>query len=118
MKKIISIFALVIAVAYLLIAHSGCESTDGTSGLTITPAESTLSGSSNSVVLTVSSETNSNLRVLSLPLEWSVSNPGLGSINARGGYSAVYVRNTGSGANVVRVKDQYGAEGIATVQQK
>ena len=117
MKKIISVFAMLIAVAYLLAVHSGCETTDGTSGLTVTPSESALSGASNSVVFTVSDATNSNLRVLSLPLEWSVSNPALGSINERGGYSAVYVRNSGNGANVIRVKDQYGAEGIATVHQ-
>jgi|GEM_PF-2903987 hypothetical protein len=54
---------------------------------------------------------------LFLPLEWSVSNPGLGQILASGGYSAVYRSVGGEGVNVVIVRDQAGREGIASVTQ-
>jgi hypothetical protein len=58
------------------------------------------------------------LRALALPLEWSVSDPNLGSIREATGDRAVYVRTSALGMNVITVKDQYGAEGVATVNQK
>lgn len=94
---------------------SGCEETTGRA-LTISPANPpTLVGTSNSVVFTV--QTNS-LDSLSLPIQWRVSNPGLGSINAVGGLSAIYYRTGGGGDNIIIARDQYGAEGIATVHQR
>ncbi len=93
---------------------SGCEETTGRA-LTVTPTTASLTGTSNSVVFAVS--TNS-LRDLSLPLEWRVTNPGLGSINSVGGMSAIYQPSGAAGDNIIIVRDQYGAEGMATVNQQ
>ncbi len=110
-------------VAGLFIA--GCETGGDTVGLTIDPSFVDLAANANtngvvttnSNVQTFTVETN-GLRLLSLPLTWSVSDPSLGNIAASGGYSASYVINgTNSGDNSITVKDQYGAEGVATVVQ-
>jgi len=58
------------------------------------------------------------LSELALPLEWSVSDPSLGSIREASGDRAVYARTGKKGMQIVRVKDQYGAEGFAVVNQK
>lgn len=97
-----------------LVLIPACEDADGTTALTVTPSRAELRAGTNSVVFTVESN---NLRELSLPLEWSVDNPGRGEIFGSGGYSAVYRVRSGNGVNIVRVRDQYGAEGIATVEQ-
>jgi hypothetical protein len=56
---------------------------------------------------------------LALPLEWSVSNSGLGNIISASGSNATYRANSGkTGDNVVTVKDQYGNEGSAVVTQE
>lgn len=93
----------------------GCEDSDGTSGLTVSPSAVTLSGSSNTVTFTVSSN---SLRELSYPLEWSVQNASLGRILASAGNSAVYYSSGAGGVNIVMVQDQYEAEGLATVTQE
>ncbi len=56
--------------------------------------------------------------VLHYPLEWSVEHPALGSIRRASGHSAVYESTLWSGVNVVTVRDQAGAEGLATVEQR
>lgn len=109
-----------------MVLLSGCEEATNTRGLTIDPSFVDLSivstnyipGNSNityySQTFTVKEE---SLGDLSLPLEWRVSNPGLGYIASSGGRSASYVRTTGRGDNAIIVEDQYGAEGVATVRQ-
>lgn len=101
----------------------GCETGGGTDSLTVSPSEATISGTTNAtVVFTVGGSTNSTddsgLRTLSLPLEWSVSNPALGYISGSSGTSATYVRNTANGVNTIYVEDQYGAVGNAVVNQQ
>jgi hypothetical protein len=55
---------------------------------------------------------------LFLPLEWSVSDPSLGTIISSAGFSAVY-RSTGKvGDNVVTVRDQGDAAGTTVVVQR
>lgn len=118
------LFSVGTVVAAIVIgATCGCESATGTHSLTVTPSFVDLSTgvsgtSSNSIsgtqTFTVSDD---SLRELSLPLEWRVSNPTLGRIGAAGGTSASYIRTTAHGDNSIIVKDQYGAEGIATVRQ-
>jgi len=101
---------------------AGCEDGSGTVALLLTPSSTTLSGRTNTVTFTVGGGTNSTadsgLRALSLPLEWWVDNPALGRIIAAGGTQATYTRTSQGGINVVRVRDQYDAEGYATVHQR
>jgi hypothetical protein len=94
---------------------AGCDEADGTRPLTVTPGFVDLSQSTTNQTLTFT--VTDGLRELSLPLEWSVSNPELGSIGASGGTTASY-RSTGKkGDNTVFVRDQYDAEGVATVRR-
>ncbi|MFC1453322.1 hypothetical protein ACFLSJ_08275 [Verrucomicrobiota bacterium] len=91
---------------------SGCEEADGTATLGVDPSTASLLADGDTETFTV----GSGLRELSLPLEWQVTYPGRGRIIRTAGNSAVYER-IASGANVIVVRDQYDAEGLATVNQ-
>ena len=115
----------------MLIALVGCDSTDEAhDSLTVSPSAATLQNVNDVVTLTVGPSlggtttnvvsavsTTGGLRDLSLPLTWSVVNPDLGQIVAASGRQAVYARTALPGINVVTVRDQYNAEGIATITQ-
>jgi hypothetical protein len=104
--------SVVIGAALFLV---GCDD-KGTVALTVEPAFVDLSSSSSNVIQTFT--VTEGLRDLSLPLAWEVSNPELGTIAGAGGDSASYVRTSGAhGDNSITVRDQYGAEGVATVRQ-
>ena len=108
------IFTGVLA-AGLCLAFTGCEE-EGTVALTVEPSFVDISSTSSNIMQTFT--VTAGLRDLSLPLEWSVSNSGLGDMASQGGNSASYVRTTGAhGDNSITVRDQYGAEGVATVRQ-
>ena len=94
----------------LAMGFMGCDQGGGHDELTISPEEQELSYNSETVRFTVVD----GLRELSLPLEWTVSNPGLGKIVAHEGTNAIY-RRYAAGVNIVTVMDQYRAEGIAAV---
>lgn len=91
---------------------TGCEEDSGNS-LGVEPSNSTIGPSDSAFILRVVSGT----RDLSMPLEWSVSNPERGSISHSSGDSAVYIRTANNGVNTVTVRDQYGAKGAAFVEQ-
>ena len=104
----------------------GCETGDGTAALTVAPSQVSLSGLTNTVTFSVGGTTGASnttvttsggLRDLSLPLEWRVTNPALGTILESSGRIAVYARYAENGINTVIVKDQYDAEGFATIHQ-
>jgi len=120
MRTSVSFFlvcGLVLATWFL----AGCDEGDGTASLRVSPASTILSGSSNTVILAVvGSVTNesSGLRALSLPIEWRVTNPALGQILESSGTIAVYVRSPENGINTVVARDQYEAEGFATIHQR
>ena len=98
----------------------GCEDGSSTRALTVSPSEVSLTLSNSTVTFAVEasgSNTTSGLSDLSLPLEWRVANEALGSIVGSEGTVAVYSRTTNSGVNIVTARDQYGAEGMATVNQ-
>jgi hypothetical protein len=116
MKTILSLGAVGLIVAFSVASFLvGCEDT-GTVALTVTPSYADISTSSSNGMQTFT--VTAGLRDLSLPLEWEVSNPGLGSIAGAGGNSASYVRTSDAhGDNSIIVRDQYGAEGVATVRQ-
>ena len=114
---------------------TGCETTSDTgSALSVSPAAPTLSGADRTQTFqvtggattpaptnttnSVSSNTASDNVDLSLPLVWSVSQPALGQITWSSGRSAIYTRTGGAGVNTVIVRNQYGAEGLATVTQQ
>jgi len=122
---LVSVFVLIGLVFSLPI---GCEkNSKGTGTLTITPSDVTLvAATNNTVTFTVGGTTSGTnattstggLRSLSFPLEWRVSHSSLGVIWSSSGSSAVYVRSKPNGVNIVTVRDQYGAEGFATVRQE
>lgn len=123
MKKSL-VSSLVVAAAACCVAgfFCGCETGSGTDFLNVSPSSVNTSNKSEVITFTVAASTNdateSGLKTLSLPLTWSVSNPLLGYISESSGYSASYVRNRANGINTISVKDQYGAEGHATVDQQ
>jgi hypothetical protein len=105
--------ALAVAICLLIV---GCESsTSSNSAIVITPESASLS-SSNLVATFTASGVDTNT-VLNLPLQWSVSDSSLGTIQAEGGVTAVYVSTGKIGSNAVKVRDQAGDEGVAAVGQ-
>lgn len=97
---------------------TGCESAEGTDGISLSPASVTLGGSSSNatsaVVFTASVKGS-----LALPLSWRVSNSTLGTIVSQSGSNATYRANEGrTGDNIITVSDQYGNEGSAVVAQE
>ena len=114
----LSVLVLSVVVSIALCSFlTGCEDAKGTHALTVAPSYLDLTAGGTNATTQTFVVTN-GLRELSLPLEWSVSNPELGTIGASGGYSASYIAyDNKSGINTVFVKDQYGAEGVATVRQ-
>lgn len=128
MKKLLAVGSLAVVLASAGIAlFSGCEA-DNTVWLTIDPEFVDVSQEVNTnrnvnLTFTVDEE---DLRSLSLPLAWRVSNTTLGNVGFSSGRSASYVINftsSGSpmtwphGVNAIMVEDQYGARGTATVLQ-
>jgi hypothetical protein len=139
MKKLLlgAICLSVIATAAALFL-TGCDEAEGLEIIAISPSEKEMTTRENSVWLTASfpgatkqdsDGTNDTTTVafgdpvdpddiLHLPLEWDVTNPGLGQIFGSGGTSALYVRNSNLGVNTIVVRDQYDNEGYATIRQK
>ena len=108
---------LVAVLAVVLLAGTGCEKTTTSKTLEVTPAASEI-GPRVAVVLTAAiPAAESETRQLYYPLEWTVSDGSLGSLRDAAGNSAVYVANDVEGVNTVTVRDQAGAEGIASVLQ-
>lgn len=114
MKQISILGALAIVLAACVFVVVSCETKGGSSGLTVTPKNSTLAAGTNTVTLAVD---EADLKDLSLPLEWNVDDPANGAIIADGDVTAVYTRTGRSGVNVITVRDQFGAEGRAFVTQ-
>lgn len=110
----LSLVGLMILSAVVGFFCGGCES-DGTVSLTVEPGYIDLTEGTTGETQTFT--VTGGLRSLSMPLEWSVSKPELGRIATSGGTSASYIRTGGHGDNSIFVKDQYGAEGVATVTQ-
>ncbi len=96
---------------------SGCESTTRQMTLELTPPSATLVPEGSVLFTARVPDAERETREIFLPLVWSVSDTGLGWIVNAAGSSAVYVAGTGEGVNTVTVRDQSGAEGIASVTQ-
>lgn len=93
----------------------GCESTTTEAGITVTPASETRTTGDSELVHFTASATGGTNNVLYLPLEWKVSDPGLGHMVESHGYDAVYESNGKPGNNIITVQDQGTSEGVAVV---
>ena len=120
MKRVFSCLSVVAVVGFVIVfsmLQSGCESAEGIDGLTLDPANVTLSTNGQTVVFNVTGGiTNEDM---ALPLEWRVSDPNVGRIVGSSGYSAIYQRTGGAGSvNTITAIDQYKNEGYATVRHE
>lgn len=108
--------ALVLTTAFAIcFVIAGCETTERDMGITITPSAIVV-GDNASISLTASQATED--QTLLLPLDWWVSNPELGTIVASSGYTAVYVSKGVAGVNIIGVRDQRNAKGVASITQE
>jgi len=118
MTRLIIGISCCVALAVCLMGLLGCETTDTNNSITVMTPEGatavTLSGVGASVSFTATA--TDPTRPLFLPLVWSASNEGIGNVTGRG-VTGVYVSRGAIGANVITVRDQGGAEGIAVVTQ-
>jgi len=106
-----------LAVPAVLLAFvvGGCETAETNTAITITPGSVVLTGVGASVAFTATAvDVN---RPLFLPLVWTASNPEIGNVTGEG-VTGVYVSRGGVGSNVITVRDQAGASGIAVVTQQ
>lgn len=100
-----------------------CEETERGTAIVVTPSSSTLYIPNGTVVLTAAPADDrvvatNQVDALYLPLKWRVSNPALGGVTSKGGYTAVYVSTGRVGQNSVIVEDQAGSEGVAVINQR
>lgn len=108
------VLAGLVAVVMAGMAMVGCETTTTTDNvLTINPASVTLTNAW--AVVTFTASIASTNVPLALPLEWSVSDPAIGTIRASGGLSAIYEGKNVQGNNTITVRDQGECDGIAIV---
>jgi uncharacterized protein YceK len=119
MKKlhVWSVMGMALAVAVVTgLLMSGCESsTTSDSAITITPNAASLT-TSNMVATFTAAGVDTNT-VLNLPLKWTVADSSLGTIQAQGGVTAIYLSTGKIGNNTVTVRDQAGEAGVAEVSQ-
>lgn len=101
---------------WVLMNGTGCETAEGLEGVNVTPSHVTLPEATNTVTFTVVVTSNST-KQFTLPLTWSVTDPSLGTIVQSSGYTALYERTDKNGQNTVVVRDPYGSEGYAIVEQ-
>ncbi len=108
--------ALVVGLVPWLLG-SGCEKVATTGVLEVTPPVSQLV-EGQAVRLTVAlPESERESRNLYYPLQWSLDDPGLGSLVEVGGNAAVYEAGPLEGVNIVTVRDKFGAAGSAVITQ-
>ena len=121
MRSAICTLAFSVSIVLTGILLTGCDDTDGTDGLTVSPSSYTMTSEETTKSFTASGSGSSSNATdstdLALPLTWTTSNDGLGSITHSDGWSAVYTRGSANGNNTLTVRDQYGNEGYATVKQ-
>lgn len=113
MVLVAGLLSIVLALSGLLLA--GCDAVDTPdSVIAVTPSSTSVAAKATKVF--TANPANSNA-VLNLPLEWSVSDSSLGNIIASEGLNAVYLAGTATGNNIITVRDQGEAMGIAVVNQ-
>ncbi len=103
----------ILVILALSVGVIGCDQGDDVAELKLSPESVVLTSNHETVRFSVAG----GLRDLSMPLSWEVSDPQVGNIIAAEGTDAEYVRLS-HGINIVMVRDQYGAEGYATVNSR
>jgi hypothetical protein len=93
----------------------GCESSTTNAGINVTPASVSRTTADSGLVQFTASSAGGTNSTLYLPLEWKVSDPGLGHMVEAHGYDAVYESNGKPGNNIITVTDQGTSEGVAVV---
>jgi len=116
MKVLVGALLVIAVVVVNAVFIPGCEEAEGLRGLVINPSFADLTSGFTNFTQTFTVDEDS-LRELSLPLEWSVANPQLGTITSSGGNSAAYSRTSLPGDNSIFVVDQFGAQGSASIRQ-
>jgi len=111
-RSFVAMIPLLVVAGALICMTAGCDS-DGTHALGVSPQSVTIGRN----VATFTVAVVDGTRELSLPLEWSVVNPALGSIMHSSGLIAVYANTGEVGVNTITVRDQYGADGFAVITQ-
>lgn len=113
---IIGLVSVLVVLAVMGMFGVGCDTTK-TSDIVIvvTPSAPELTGA---MATTTFSAAGSASNSLALPLMWTVSDSSLGTIRSAVGVSAVYQSTGKKGNNIVTVRDQGEAEGMATVTQR
>ena len=111
-------FVHILAVALpILFLGAGCERTATDRGLAVTPSDARVVWREAITFTATLPEGADQDREILYPLEWSVSDPTMGTLRSAAGDSVVYVAARRSGANSVSVRDQGGAEGVASITQ-
>lgn len=94
----------------------GCEESTTDISITVSPASADLTNGE-VITFTASLPTTNSTRQIYYPLEWQMSNTGLGVFTATTGDTAIYVAAAVAGVNTITVRDQAGSEGAASVVQ-
>jgi hypothetical protein len=107
----------ILALVSSMIMWAGCEESTTEVTINITPPSATVSNWPAVITFTasLSGSTATNGGGLFHPLEWQISDPGVGRILQTAGDSAVYEAIAGPGVNTITVRDQAGYEGVASV---
>ena len=108
---------LLTALMPVLLLSTGCERTATDRALRVSPSNARVQSSEAVTFEVTLPEGTDGAREILYPLEWRVSNPELGTIRSSGGNTAVYVAGRQSGSNAIVVRDQAGAEGVASIVQ-
>lgn len=115
-RGIKGLFACGMIAAMALFCWVGCETTESANSvIAVTPSAPELQGRLATQTFTAEGTAENEL---ALPLVWTVSDPNLGVIRSTVGLSAVYESSGRVGNNIITVRDQGQAEGLATVVQR
>jgi hypothetical protein len=117
LKTVIAPWCVPLCVGGLICLHlvAGCETVDKFSEeMAIAPSDVTLTPGNRTVTFSVHLNTSDKP---ALPIEWSVSDPELGTIVSATDYTAVYRSSGHTGRNTVTARDQNGNACSATVVQ-
>jgi len=105
--------------AAMLLWGVGCEKSPTSISIDITPPSATMTywPAATTFTASLSSAGTNGPRQLYYPLEWSMSDPGLGRFLETAGNTAIYEAIAGPGVNTITVHDQAGSEGTAAITQ-
>lgn len=112
-----SLLRLAAAFVVLSVFGLGCERTETDRGLMVSPSNARIVRDEAITFVAMLPESADGNREIMYPLEWSVSDPSMGTLRSAAGDAVVYVAARRSGPNSVMVRDQSGAKGVAAITQ-